>query len=113
MEPVDFDVTSGVPQGSVLGPLLFLIYINDLPAKVNSSIKLFADDTVIFRKIDSLHDCSILQDDLNEIAKWCKQNGMRLNTEKCKVVNFTLKHQQQNFTYSINGNYLEQVEKFK
>ena len=55
-----FDVISGVPQGSVLGPILFLIYVNDIPERVNSNVKKFADDTKIFRTLKNKSDCEIL-----------------------------------------------------
>ena len=58
------DVISGVPQGSVLGPILFLIYVNDIPEMVNCSIKMFVDDTKLFRTVKSIDDCNILQNDL-------------------------------------------------
>ena len=63
-------VTSGVPQGTVLGPLLFLAFINDLPSVVDSQAKLFADDCLLFRPIDSLHDSNKLQEDLTALEKW-------------------------------------------
>ena len=58
------DVISGVPQGSVLGPILFLIYVNDIPEMVSCSIKMFADDTKLFRTVKSIDDCNILQNAL-------------------------------------------------
>ena len=63
-------VLSGVPQGSVLGSVLFLIFINNLPENVRSSVRLFADDCVLYRNIESPMDCQILQDDLNSLAQW-------------------------------------------
>ena len=64
------DVISGVPQGSVLGPILFLIYVNDIPEIVNCSIKIFADETKLFRTVKSIDDCNILQNDLNTLSQW-------------------------------------------
>ena len=63
-------VLSGVPQGSVLGPILFLIFINDLPANIKSTVRLFADDCVLYRNILSLQDCLILQEDLDSLELW-------------------------------------------
>ena len=59
------DVISGVPEGSILGPILFLIYVNDIPEIVNCSIKMFADETKLFRNVKLIDDCNILQNDLN------------------------------------------------
>lgn len=79
-------VGSGVPQGSVLGPLLFLIYINDLPINISSKICLFADDCVIYRKISNNCDVTALQTDLNNITDWCSTWKMQLNIKKCKTM---------------------------
>ena len=64
------DVTSGIPQGSLLGPLLFVIFINDLPHQVKSNMYLFVDDTKVFRRISTKKDEEILQKDINEMLKW-------------------------------------------
>jgi hypothetical protein len=69
-------VVSGVPQGTVLEPLLFLIFINDLPNCVQSRIRLFADDCILYRKIRSIKDTIILQNDLNKLADWEQKWGM-------------------------------------
>ena len=105
-----FAVTSGVPQGSVLGPILFLIFINDLPLEVISPLSLFADDSKVFSKIVSnknLKKCNNengnlkLQNDLNTIAGWAKKWKMEFNVDKCKIMhigNQNLKH-----TYTMDG----------
>ena len=82
------DVLSGVPQGSVLGPLLFFIYINDLPDKIVNLMKLFADDSKIISSIKGEMDINKLQNDLLAVGDWCRTWGMRLNVEKCKVIYF-------------------------
>ena len=84
-------VLSGVPQGSVLGPVLFLIFINDLPDNIRSSVCLFADDCVLYRNINSLTltDCQILQDDLNSLALWETDWQMKFNVAKCHSVRVT------------------------
>ena len=63
-------VLSSVPQGSVLGPILFLIFINDLPDNIKSSVRLFAEDCVLYRSIHSLQDCLILQEVLDSLGLW-------------------------------------------
>ena len=78
------DVISGVPQGSVLGPTLFIIYVNDLPDYVQSFLGLFADDTKIYRSITSPIDSSLLQQDLISILDWCGIWLSSLNFAKCK-----------------------------
>ena len=80
---------SGVPQGSVLGPVLFLIFINDLPNNIRSSVRLFADDCVLYRNIKSPLDCQILQDDLNSLAKWETDWQMKFNVSKCHSMRVT------------------------
>ena len=83
-------VVSGVPQGSILGPLLFLIFINDLPASVLSSIVLlYADDTKCVLPIYSLSDCLRLQNDLTRLSEWCTTWNLALNEDKCCSVHFT------------------------
>ena len=73
-------VLSGVPQGSVLGPILFLIYINDLDEDITSKVLTFADDTKVFRKIKSDTDRQQLQDDLNKLTEWSeKWQMLRVN----------------------------------
>ena len=66
------NISSGIPQGSVLGPLLFLLYINDLPSVVQSYIKIFADDTKLFSAIKDEYDSDVLQNDLYLLDEWSR-----------------------------------------
>ena len=75
-------VLSGVPQGSVLGPILFLISINDLPDNIRSSVLLFADDCVVYRNIYSIQACSIPQEDLTSLGQWEADWQMKFNVAK-------------------------------
>ena len=78
-------VLSGVPQGSVLGPLLFVIYINDLPDIVKSDL-LFADDTKISHQVSTPEDANLLQEDLKSLSKWAGTWLLEFNADKCHVL---------------------------
>ena len=80
------EVSSGVPQGSVLGPLLFILYVNDLPAQVNSFCKLFADDAKLYKDLQNLEDFESLQVDLDKLCQWTIKWLMFFNVNKCKVM---------------------------
>jgi len=80
------DVLSGVPPGSVLGPLLFLIYINDIDEYIVSKLGKFADDTKLCRGISNSNDADILRSDLNKIYQWSLDWQMLFNVEKCTVL---------------------------
>ena len=82
-------VESGVPQDTVLGPLLFLIYINDLPNNIHSTVPLFADDCVLFREINNQLHSQELQKDLDEVTKWEHDWQMNFNPDKCFVIRLT------------------------
>ena len=79
-------VESGVPQGTVLGPLLFLIHINDLPERVKSQVRLFADDCLLYRVIRKIEDQLLLQEDLKALEEWASTWGMSFNASKCYVM---------------------------
>ena len=81
-------VTSGIPQGSVLGPTLFVLFINDLPQVVESRVALFADDTKVFREIQSDEDREKLQQDIDELLIWSKKWQLPFNESKCKVMHY-------------------------
>ena len=97
------EVTSGVPQGSVLGPMLFLVYINDISNAITSQINLFADDSVLYRNIRNQNDQVILQNDLDTISSWAEKWLMDLNINKCSVLSITLKHNSIFHDYNILG----------
>ena len=79
-------VLSGVPQGSVLGPLLFLLFVNDLPDWIKNSMRMFADDVKIWNVISSTTDSKSLQEDLNSLTRWSSKWLLKLNPSKCKVM---------------------------
>lgn len=109
----EYLATSGVPQGSNLGPLLFLIFINDLSLSLNSHHLLFADDLKIYMEINSINDCICLQNVLNTINQWCSENFLNLNISKCKLLSFHRKQNPLVFHYSLNDNILDKTDKFK
>ena len=94
-------VTSGIPQGSVLGPTLFVIFINDLPDKVKTHVKIFADDTKIFNAIKTSEESSILQDDINQLVEWTQKWQLPFNMEKTKVLHYGRNNSEHN--YQIGG----------
>ena len=100
-------VDSGVPQGTVLGPILFLCHINDLPQAVQSQVRLFADDCLIYRPIKSQTDHITLQNDLLELEKWADKWGMRLNAKKSYIL--SINNRSSHF-YSLGNHILKQVD---
>ena len=82
------DVLSGIPQGSILGPILFILYINDLPGVMGSECKLFADDCKLYHNIASEADQKELQEDIEILCKWSKDWLLGFNIKMCKVVSF-------------------------
>jgi hypothetical protein len=107
-------VVSGVPQGSVLGPLLFLLFINDLPEGLHSSTRLFADDCILYRQIKSAHDQSLLQEDLHTLAQWEATWGMDFHPQKCSVLRVTRSRSPFLTDYTLKGTKLctEQSSKY-
>ena len=112
---IDVNVISGVPQGSILGPLLFVLFINDMHSVVSpgTNIALYADDTKIWRQISSDIDSEILNKDIASLNAWASSNLMRFHPKKCKVVSIGHKHKTlsvlpfYNYPYFIGGELLD------
>ena len=103
-------VTSGVPQGTVLGPLLFLVYINDLPSRIRSNVRLFADDCIVYRDIKNTRDTEILQDDLDTLVKWESDWQMSFNASKCFQMRISHKRKPIQVNYRLGNTILEEVK---
>jgi hypothetical protein len=102
-------VKSGVPQGTVLGPVLFLAFINDLPLTVESHVRLFADDCVIYRPVRNADDCQTLQTDLARLENWENSWCMSFNATKCSSISITRKTNKIDFPYTLHNTTLEEV----
>ena len=96
------DVLSGIPQGSVLGPVLFICYVNDMPETVQSMIRMFADDTKVFAQCNTEQECKHLQNDLDILQDWAEDWQLRFNATKCKSMH--LGHSNKKFTYNMRHN---------
>ena len=94
-------VLSGVPQGSVLGPLLFILYLNDLPNNLQCIVKMFADDVAIYKSIATREDCDLLQRDLSLISSWCQDWLMNLNPSKCEALCISNKKKLLQYVYHL------------
>lgn len=108
-----FSLTSGVPQGSILGPLLFNIYINDLCAEFDCHFLFYADDLKLFSAVKSLNDCLSLQSNVNRLSKWCDSNRLNLNADKCFFINFSNKKSPLNHSYLLNNVQITQTNEIK
>jgi hypothetical protein len=108
-------VKSGVPQGSILGPLLFIMYTNDFTELVRDCItSSYADDTKLSKAIKSLVDCFKLQESINILNDWSNKNGMILNIKKCAVITFTRRRSPDIlFSYAVDGCVLERVSEIR
>ena len=103
------DVLSGIPQGSVLGPLLFIIFINDLPDYVKSRVTIFADD---LKLIGNASDRTIIDKDLEDLELWEKRWLLKFNIDKCKVLHLKF-NDNLNLEYKLNGIIMTESEQEK
>jgi len=94
-------VNSDVPQWNVLGPLLFLMYVNDIQRSIDTNIRLFADDCIIYRKIKNKKDIEKLQKDLDTLGEWAVENGMKINPGKTNAVRFMIARVKNTLRYSL------------
>ena len=102
-----------VPQGSHLGPLIFILFVNDLCPRLQSHKLLYADDLKVFRTVSSAIDCVALQQDIDSIHHWCVCNGMTVNASKCRVISFSRSASLLLYDYTYNCTNLERVESIK
>jgi hypothetical protein len=104
---------SGVPQGSVLGPSLFLFYINDIPDGITSTVRLFADDTIAYLTIKTNRNCTTLQNDLDKLSIWEQKWKMAFHPNKCNVLSITRNKTPIKYSYTLHGHQLEHADKAK
>ena len=104
-------VLSGVLQGTVLGPLLFSLYINDISSNIESEIRLFADDCVCYREIKDEEDTMKLQRDSDRLGSWARKWGMRFQPVKCNMMQLTRKRIKKiHASYTLEGTDLETLK---
>lgn len=106
-------IKSGVPQGAVLGPILFLVHINDISKNISSIIRLFADDCVCYKEINNLEDCLALQSDINKLGEWATSWGMRFQPVKCNMMTLSRKKKNIVFNYTLKNTRLEFLKTIK
>lgn len=109
----EFESKSGVPQGSHLGPLLFILFMDDVTRVLKSIKLLYADDLKLIGKVKSISDAILLQADLNALTSWCRENRLYLNVDKCKVMSFFRIRAPVHFDYCIDGVPLTRVKEIR
>lgn len=111
----EFVAPSGVPQGSILGPLFFNMYINDIGDNLSIPYLLYADDLKLYSIINNISDCVLLQNELEKIYQWCLKNKLHVNVSKCNVLSFSLKQEENmlEYEYSLNKSLLPRSDTFR
>ena len=107
-------VISGVPQGSILGPLLFVLFINDMPSVAkHANVALFADDSKCYKNISNTSDCKLLQTDLDALHNWSLTWDLNFHPSKCQVITMSRRINPVQFAYKMNGITLEKIDAIK
>ena len=107
------DVTSGIPQGSVLGPILFVVFINDLPDVVKSTVRIFADDTKLYGSATTEQDRQLIQEDIDSLSDWSDKWLLKFNTSKCGVMHLGYNNPKQDYNMRDNSNEYQGLEETK
>ena len=109
------NIPSGVPQGSILGPLFFFIFISDLPevVSVGNTLAMYADDCKAFSVMSCPNDQLMFQEDLGRLCTWSERNRMDFNVKKCKLMRITMKKQPFISNFTLKGSVLEEVNEFR
>ena len=106
-------VSSGVPQGSVIGTILFVVYINDLPAKLQSKVHLFADDTIVYMAVNNETDAAILQKDLKLLEEWENRSQMSFHPDRFNVLRVTRCRNPLTHDYILHNQILKEKDAVK
>jgi hypothetical protein len=105
----DIKVTSSVPQGSHLGPLCFIWFVNRISEIFDFDVLFYADDMKLFLPVSGFQDCLKIQSNLNKLSEWCDRNSLLLNVGKCKTISFARSHNPVKYLYMLCGTVLDRV----